>query len=174
MVELVKYCSSRNIVIAVRSGGHGYTSQSLDHHGFSENFVVLVDMRSMNKLLSIFVNDVNTMKSYVTMEAGALWKDILPQLDKLGMVTVHGQCTSVGIAGFILHGNISCPLLDHNYTLLHPYGCIALKIVRILEFNLVYSILFDKIIGFLSKFYELQIKRNVHSYVDSNYFSRRY
>ena len=41
---------------------------------------------------------------YMTVGSGVVWDDVLPLLKEKGLSAVHGQCTSVGVAGYSLHG----------------------------------------------------------------------
>jgi len=103
--------------MSIRGGGHGYTCQATKRGG------LMIDLR---KLRSITIHDDNystimntTSKSDSTLSfptielgTGLRWKDVLLYLQEYQQkpnyqyYIIHGQCTSVGIAGFALHGGV--------------------------------------------------------------------
>jgi FAD/FMN-containing dehydrogenase len=103
--------------ISIRGGGHGYTCQATKKGG------LMIDLRNLR---SMTIRDhkcssttsanhhISHSLSFPTIEMGTglQWKDVLSHLQKWQQETtcryhmVHGQCTSVGIAGFALHGGV--------------------------------------------------------------------
>ena len=57
-----------------------------------------------------------------------MWDDILPYLRKKGLSVVHGQCTSVGVSGFSLHGGVHFGGLSELYGLASD-NILSLKVV---------------------------------------------
>jgi FAD/FMN-containing dehydrogenase len=93
-VELIVNLSTQRLKFSIRGGGHGYTCQSTKKGGF------IIDMGSFQDFEVIETNHIPFMR----VGAGVIWSTALAHLSKRDLITVHGQCTSVGIAGFSLHG----------------------------------------------------------------------
>lgn len=83
-----------SIPITAKGGGHGYTCAGANTGG------VLLDLRNFN---DIVVGEDN-IGPLMKIGAGLKWDEVLKVLDRLQLVAVHGQCTSVGVSGFSLHG----------------------------------------------------------------------
>ena len=91
--QAIRRAAAESLPVSIRGGGHGYTCQASKVGG------IMLDMRSMS---SIEVH--KNPKPYMIVGSGATWNNILHALKKYELITVHGQCTSVGVAGFSLHG----------------------------------------------------------------------
>lgn len=105
VAHVVRLCGELNITLAIRGGGHGYTCQAVKDGG------ILLDTRALNHL------EINEDKMHMTVGSGLVWDDILPHLRKKGLSVVHGQCTSVGVSGFSLHGGVHFGGLSELYGL---------------------------------------------------------
>jgi FAD/FMN-containing dehydrogenase len=103
--KILLFATKRNISISIRGGGHSYTCQTTKHGG------ILLDMRNL-KYISINKDNLTAL-----VGAGVLWKELIPKLHKLNLIAVHGQCTSVGVAGFSLHGGVHFGGLSELYGL---------------------------------------------------------
>ena len=90
----VKYARTNGLSVSVRAGGHGYTCSGV-HRG-----TVLIDSRFLRQL------DVDTDNLVLHVSPGLTWGEVLPTLRAKGLEVVHGQCTDVGVGGFILHGGV--------------------------------------------------------------------
>jgi FAD/FMN-containing dehydrogenase len=108
----IKIANAFGAEISVRGGGHGYTCQG------SKLGSVMLDMR---KLKSIVFNKANSTNDIVSMTIGTglTWGEVLKKLRDLDsdLLTVHGQCTSVGVAGYALHGGVHFGGLSELYGL---------------------------------------------------------
>ena len=108
MSKIVKFCTENKIPVAVRGGGHGYTCQASTAGG------LIIDMRSMRSM-RIMTPTAPSVSYAMEVGTGLVWKQVLNKLKDLSpavvgeghkLYTVHGQCTSVGIGGFSLHGGV--------------------------------------------------------------------
>ena len=86
-------------------------SDSVDDKGNNDN-----DKSNENTSFNK-VNSKNQMS--MTLGTGYTWGEILKHIKKIdkNLITVHGQCTSVGVAGFSLHGGVHFGGLSELYGL---------------------------------------------------------
>jgi hypothetical protein len=79
----------------------------------------MIDMRSLRKFAVSDSTQEAPFRSIpaLTLQAGLIWKDVLPALQLLNLTAVHGQCTGVGISGFSLHGGVHFGGLSELYGL---------------------------------------------------------
>ena len=112
VARTIKIANLFGTEISVRGGGHGYTCQG------SKLGSVMLDMR---KLKNIEFNKANSTNDVVSMTIGTglTWGEVLKKLRELDrdLLTVHGQCTSVGVAGYALHGGVHFGGLSELYGL---------------------------------------------------------
>lgn len=94
--RIVKTCNDQDLSLSTRGGGHGYTCQATKPNG------VLMDMRQFNTITVDPASEPQT----VIVGAGLTWHDVLRAIAPFNLTVVHGQCTSVGVAGFALHGGV--------------------------------------------------------------------
>ena len=94
VAQVLRLAASRNLSISIRGGGHSYSCSSTKAGG------VMLDMRGFRRL------QVDPERRFVDLGAGLVWREVLPQLSRRGLVAVHGQCSSVGVAGFSLNGGV--------------------------------------------------------------------
>lgn len=98
--------------LSTRGGGHGYTCQGSKHGG------IMLDMR---KLKAIEIHGLRSPMSQISMTIGTglVWGEVLRFLRKIDrdLITVHGQCTAVGVAGYSLHGGVHFGGLSELYGL---------------------------------------------------------
>ena len=96
----------------MRGGGHGYTCQG------SKLGSVMLDMRSLKSITFNKANHTDDIFS-MTIGTGLTWGEVLKKLRNLDkeLLTVHGQCTSVGVAGYALHGGVHFGGLSELYGL---------------------------------------------------------
>ncbi|KAF2836617.1 FAD-binding domain-containing protein [Patellaria atrata CBS 101060] len=86
----------RSTHFAIRSGGHS------PNHGFSNiDDGVTIDLRSMN--------DIALSKDWkiARVQSGAVWGDVYPVTDQVGVSVIGGRGGTVGTGGFITGGGIS-------------------------------------------------------------------
>ena len=80
--------------LSVRSGGHSYTCTNIRQGG------VHFDMRKMNR--------VELVNSHLAvLGPGGTWGDVLEKIPPDKFTMLHGQCLSVGVAGYLLGGGIN-------------------------------------------------------------------
>ena len=103
--RIVQICNQYNISLSIRGGGHGYTCQATKDGG------LMMDLRGLDRI------EVDEKDLHMAVGGGVVWSDVLPLLKKKGLSAVHGQCTSVGVAGYSLHGGVHFGGLSELYGL---------------------------------------------------------
>lgn len=83
---------SRNLPLAVRSGGHSRLGYGMCDGG------VVIDLSGMKRV------EVDAGKRVAQAEAGALVRDLDEETQRFGLATTSGGCPTVGIAGLTLGG----------------------------------------------------------------------
>jgi FAD/FMN-containing dehydrogenase len=78
-------------------------------------------MLDMRKLKAIVIHGLESKTSQISMTIGTglVWGEVLKYLRNLDrdLITVHGQCTTVGVAGYSLHGGVHFGGLSELYGL---------------------------------------------------------
>ena len=92
VVRALDFAQTRNLPLAVRSGGHSRVGFGICDGG------VVIDLSGMNRV------EVNTTERLARAEAGALVRDLDQATQRFGLATTSGGCPTVGIAGFTLGG----------------------------------------------------------------------
>ena len=90
--KAVDIARERNLLVAVRSGGHDYAGNSMCDDG------VVIDLSGMNTVT------VDAHARTVRVGPGACWADVDQAAQAQGLVTVGGTVSTVGVAGFTLGG----------------------------------------------------------------------
>ena len=99
--------------LVVRGGGHSYTCQSA-----KSGNSIMIDMRHFNDInMELVIEKPSILHDVITVGTGLTWQKVLSYLNQKGYITVHGQCTSVGVAGFSLHGGVHFGGLSELYGL---------------------------------------------------------
>ena len=99
--------------LVVRGGGHSYTCQSV-----KSGSSIMIDMRNFNDIsMELVIEKPSIIYDTITLGTGLTWQKALNYLNQKGYITVHGQCTSVGVAGFSLHGGVHFGGLSEMYGL---------------------------------------------------------
>merc|ERR1711892_1039621 len=97
---IIKATKANNLELSVRSGGHSYTCTNIKEGG------VHMDMRSFNKLEMVDTALSPTGKA-MNLGPGRLWGDVLEFAPPETYSYPHGQCRSVGVAGYLLGGGVN-------------------------------------------------------------------
>ena len=103
-----------DISLSTRGGGHGYTCQGAKAGG------IMLDMRKLTGMKLHRASDGHSDHiSSMTIGTGYTWGAVLKELRQVdkNLVVVHGQCTSVGVAGYSLHGGVHFGGLSELYGL---------------------------------------------------------
>jgi FAD/FMN-containing dehydrogenase len=78
-------------------------------------------MLDMRKLKAIEIHGLESKTSQISMTIGTglVWGEVLKYLRNIDrdLITVHGQCTAVGVAGYSLHGGVHFGGLSELYGL---------------------------------------------------------
>jgi len=92
VAKAVTFASERQLLLAVRGGGHSFSGQSACDGGMA---ISLVDMRGVRV----------DAKSKTAFVAGGAWgRDVDGATQKVGLATVLGQISDTGVAGLTLGG----------------------------------------------------------------------
>merc|ERR1719312_322041 len=91
---------SLSMEISVRGGGHSYTCNSFKNNSLH------IDMREMDSIQLIQDSDSPTGLAAL-LGAGATWGSVLRILPPTTYSYPHGQCRSVGVAGYLLGGGVN-------------------------------------------------------------------
>ena len=94
VVAAVRYARERDLLVAVRSGGHGVGGHALCDGG------LVIDLSPMRGIR------VDPAARTARAEAGVLWGEFDRETQLFGLATVGGIVTHTGIAGLTLGGGI--------------------------------------------------------------------
>lgn len=82
-----------SVNFAVRSGGHS------PYRGFANiDDGVTIDLRSMNDV------KLSKDRKVVSLQSGAVWGEVYPLLDQVGLSAIGGRAGTVGAGGFLTGG----------------------------------------------------------------------
>ena len=95
VIEAVDFARERDLLVAVRGGGHGVSGSAVCDDG------IVIDLSEMN---SVTV-DPDARTAYA--QAGATWGDVDRETQTFGLVTPGGVVSTTGIAGLTLGGGYS-------------------------------------------------------------------
>jgi FAD/FMN-containing dehydrogenase len=104
VVAAVRFARERNLLVAVRSGGHGVGGQALCDGG------LVIDLSPMKGIR------VDLAARTARAEAGVLWGELDRETQLHGLATVGGIVTHTGIAGLTLGGGIGWLMRKHGAT----------------------------------------------------------
>jgi FAD/FMN-containing dehydrogenase len=104
VVEAVGFARKRDLVVAVRSGGHGVGGHAVCDGG------LVIDLSPMKGIR------VDPATRTARAEAGVLWGELDRETQLFGLATVGGIVTHTGIAGLTLGGGIGWLMRKHGAT----------------------------------------------------------
>src|SRR5687767_15920528 len=104
VVAAVRYARERDLLVAVRSGGHGVGGHALCDGG------LVIDLSPMKGIR------VDPAARTARAEAGVLWGELDRETQLHGLATVGGIVTHTGIAGLTLGGGIGWLMRKHGAT----------------------------------------------------------
>jgi FAD/FMN-containing dehydrogenase len=104
VVGAVRFARERELLVAVRSGGHGVGGQAVCDGG------LVIDVSPMKGIR------VNPRARTARAEAGVLWGELDRETQLHGLATVGGIVTHTGIAGLTLGGGIGWLTRKHGAT----------------------------------------------------------
>ena len=104
VVAGVRFARERDLLVAVRSGGHGVGGHALCDGG------LVIDLSPMKGIR------VDPATRTATAEAGVLWGELDRETQLHGLATVGGIVTHTGIAGLTLGGGIGWLMRKHGAT----------------------------------------------------------
>ena len=104
VVAAVRFARERDLLVSVRSGGHGVGGHSLCEGG------LLIDLSPMKAVR------VDPAGRTARAEAGVLWGELDRETQLFGLATVGGIVTHTGIAGLTLGGGIGRLMRKHGAT----------------------------------------------------------
>ena len=104
VVAAVRFARDRDLLLAVRSGGHGVGGHALCDGG------LVIDLSPMKGIR------VDPVARTARAEAGVLWGELDRETQLHGLATVGGIVTHTGIAGLTLGGGIGWLTRKHGAT----------------------------------------------------------
>jgi FAD/FMN-containing dehydrogenase len=104
VVAAVRFARERDLVVAVRSGGHGVGGHALCEGG------LVIDLSPMKGIR------VDPAARTARADAGVLWGELDRETQLHGLATVGGIVTHTGIAGLTLGGGIGWLTRKHGAT----------------------------------------------------------
>jgi FAD/FMN-containing dehydrogenase len=104
VVAAVRFARERDLLVAVRSGGHGVGGHALCDGG------LVIDLSPMKGIR------VDPTTRTARAEAGVLWGELDRETQLFGLATVGGIVTHTGIAGLTLGGGIGWLMRKHGAT----------------------------------------------------------
>jgi FAD/FMN-containing dehydrogenase len=104
VVAAVRFARERDLLVGVRSGGHGVGGHAICDGG------LVVDLSPMKGIR------VDPLTRTARAEAGVLWGELDRETQLHGLATVGGIVTHTGIAGLTLGGGIGWLMRKHGAT----------------------------------------------------------
>jgi FAD/FMN-containing dehydrogenase len=104
VVAAVRFARERDLLVAVRSGGHGVGGHAVCDDG------LVIDLSPMKGIR------VDPAGRTASAEAGVLWGELDRETQLHGLATVGGIVTHTGIAGLTLGGGIGWLMRKHGAT----------------------------------------------------------
>jgi FAD/FMN-containing dehydrogenase len=104
VVAAVRFARERDLLVAVRSGGHGVGGHALCDGG------LVIDLSPMKGIR------VDPQARSARAQAGVLWGELDRETQLFGLATVGGIVTHTGIAGLTLGGGIGWLMRKHGAT----------------------------------------------------------
>ena len=100
VASIVKISRKYKVPLSVRSGGHSYICASIKPHG------IHIDMRSLNKIELTTRYPFGPPGPALRLGPGQTWGRVLAKIPADRYTYIHGQCTAVGVGGYLLGGGI--------------------------------------------------------------------
>ena len=104
VVAAVRFARERDLLVAVRAGGHGVGGHALCDDG------LVIDLSPMRGIR------VDPAARTATAQAGVLWGELDRETQLHGLATVGGIVTHTGIAGLTLGGGLGWLMRKHGAT----------------------------------------------------------
>jgi FAD/FMN-containing dehydrogenase len=104
VVAAVRFARERDLLVAVRSGGHGVGGHAVCEGG------LVIDLSPMKGIR------VDPAARSARAQAGVLWGELDRETQLFGLATVGGIVTHTGIAGLTLGGGIGWLMRKHGAT----------------------------------------------------------
>ena len=98
VAAIVKISRKYKIPISVRSGGHSYHCASIKPYG------IHIDMRGLNKIQLTTRDPFGPPGPALLLGPGQTWWRVLQYYPMDRYTYIHGQCTFVGVGGYLLGG----------------------------------------------------------------------
>ena len=105
VIAAVKYASSKELPVSIRAGGHNVAGHAVCNDG------VMIDLSNMRTV------EVNAKHRLVTVEGGALWRDVDEASQSHGLATPGGLISDTGVAGLTLSGGIGWLRAKHGLSI---------------------------------------------------------
>ena len=103
----MRFAAANGLKVAPQSTGHGATSMG----DLAETILL-----KTSRLTAVAVDPATRT---ATVEAGALWSDVVEPAAEHGLVGLHGLSAAVGVAGYVLGGGIGWLTRRHGFASTH-------------------------------------------------------
>jgi len=105
VVDAVNFARDRNILVAVRGGGHSVAGLSSCHGG------MVIDLTRMRGVT------VDPIARRASVQGGALWGDVDRETQAFGLVVPGGVVSETGVAGLTLGGGVGWVRRKHGLSI---------------------------------------------------------
>ena len=105
VMAAVRFARERDLLVSVRSGGHGVAGQAVCEGG------LMIDLSPMRGIR------VDPAGRTVRAESGVLWGEFDRETQAFGLATTGGIVTHTGVAGLTLGGGIGWLMRKHGLTI---------------------------------------------------------
>ena len=102
VVRAVRFARERDLVVAVRGGGHNVTGYGTCDGG------LVIDLSPMRGV------SIDLAQRTIRVEAGATWGDVDHETQAFGLATTGGLVSTTGIAGYTLGGGFGWLMRKHG------------------------------------------------------------
>lgn len=105
IAKSIQFARENQLVLSVRSGGHGFSGLSTNEGG------MVIDLAHFNEVV------IDEDLTFVRVGAGARWGDVAETLRPYGLAISSGDTTSVGVGGLTLGGGVGWQVRNMGLTI---------------------------------------------------------
>ena len=103
VTSAIKFARARDLIIAVRAGGHSVAGYSVCDGG------IVIDLSRMKGVR------IDPVRRRARVQSGATWAEFDREAQLFGLATTGGRATATGVAGFALGGGSGYLERKHGY-----------------------------------------------------------
>jgi hypothetical protein len=145
VVEAVRAANELGLPLCVKSGGHSYTCNHVQPNCYQ------IDLREMNsaKIITEAASEDGMEDAYfLEFGTGALTQDLINVAPESDWTFVHGECYTVGVGGFFLHGGVH---LGYGTALYGLGGQNVVEMDMVLANSTVLTVTDPTMLGYLTR-----------------------